>query len=115
MGVQETFIVAGGIAVVICVAIDRLRGGVAICRGIAVPSAIALVLALWQRSRGVGIGQSWEGFLNLKFLLWMILMCVPPITLEALNLERKHQIKYLVLFLVVILAVFYLTGFRFFP
>ena len=51
----------------------------------------------------------------MKFLLWMILICAPPITLEALNVERKHQIKYLVLLLVVIVTVFYLTGFRFFP
>ena len=40
----------------------------------------------------------------------MVLICVPPITLEALKIERKHQIKCSVLLSVIILGVFYLTN-----
>ena len=115
MGVQEIFITSGVVLVVICVVADRMRGGSAICRGIAVPSAIGVGIALWQRSRGVGIDQSWEGFLSLRFLLWMALICVPLITLEALKIKRKHQLKYLVILSAIVMGVYYLTNFRFFP
>ena len=114
MGVQEIFITSGVMAIVICVVMDRIRGGSNICRGIAIPSAIGVIIAFWQRSRGVGIDQSWGGFMSMKFLLWMVLICAPPVTLEVLKIKRKDQLKYLVGIWVTMVLIIYITGFRFF-
>lgn len=115
MGVQDIFIASGVTAVVICIVVDRIRKGSNICRGIAIPSAIGVIIAFWQRSRGVGIDQSWEGFVSMKFLLWMVLICAPPVTLEALKIKRKDQLKYLGGIWVTMVLIIYITGFRFFP
>ena len=114
MSQQVTLIILGSITVASCIIIDRVRGGSAICKGIAIPSALGVLIAVWQRTRGVGIDLSWQDFPTMSFTLWMVCALGPPGVLSLLRVKRKDQLKYLVGIWIFMALSFYLTGFRFF-